>query len=109
MTTNIYTKHGSLLTGSVTTQGTAVPVLTERVIKSAQLCNTTAAPVACTVHIIESGGAASAANMFISAKSIAAGETYNCPELVGQGMDPGGFVQAFGLNVTFKYTAVEIV
>lgn len=109
MATTVYAFDGAQLTGAAATYGSAVPALTKRVIKSAQLCNTTAAPVACTVYIVPSGGTAGASNTYVSARTIAAGETYNCPELVGQGINAGGFVQALGLNVTFKYTAVDIV
>lgn len=109
MTTSVYVFDGGQLTGSAATQGTTVGSNTKRVIKSAQLCNTTGGAVACTVYLVPSGGSAGASNTYISARAIAAGETYNCPELIGQGLNAGGFVQALGLNVTFKYTAVDIV
>ena len=109
MTTSVYVFDGGQLTGSAATYGTVVAALTKRVIKSATLTNTTGAPVACTVYLVPSGGTAGATNTVISARSIAAGETYNCPELVNQGLGPSGFVQALGLNVTFKYTATDIV
>lgn len=109
MTTSAYIYDGAQLTGSAATYGTAVPALTKRIIKSAALCNTTGSPVACTVYLVPSGGTAGASNTYISARSIAAGETYNCPELIGEGLNAAGFVQALGLSVTFKYTAVEIV
>ena len=35
---------------------------------------------------------AGALNLIISAKSIAAGECYTCPELVGQTLEAGGFI-----------------
>lgn len=109
MTNTVYIFDGAQLTASAATYGTTVGALTKRVVKSAQLCNTTAGAVACTVYLVPSGGTAGASNTYISARSIAAGETYNCPELIGQGLNAGGFVQALGLNVTFKYTAVDIV
>lgn len=109
MTILAYIFDGAQLTGAAATYGTVVPSLTKRIIKSAALCNTTGAPVSCTVYLIPSGGTAGAANTFISARSIAAGETYNCPELIGEGLNAAGFVQALGLNVTFKYTATDIV
>ena len=109
MTTTAYIFDGAQLTGSAATYGTTVPVLTKGIIKSAHLTNTTGAPVACTVYLVPSGGTAGAANTLVSARSIAAGETYNCPELIGEGLNAAGFVQALGLNVTFKYTATEIV
>ena len=109
MTTTVYVFSGAQLTGAAATYGTVVPALTKRVIKSASLTNTTAGAVACSVYLVPSGGTAGASNTLISARSIAVGETYNCPELIGKGLDAAGFVQALGLNVTFAYTATEIV
>lgn len=54
--------------------------------------NTTAAPVAFSANLVASGGAAADSNLIIDAKSIAAGECYTCPELVGQTLEPGDFI-----------------
>lgn len=54
--------------------------------------NTTAAPVAFSANLVPSGGATGADNLVLDAKSIAAHETYTCPELVGQTLEPGGFI-----------------
>lgn len=53
--------------------------------------NGTAAAVTLTVKLVASGGTAGAANITVL-KSIAAGETYTFPELVGQVLEPGGFI-----------------
>lgn len=108
MTTLVYIFDSAVLTGVAAAQGTAVGSLTRRVIKSASLTNTTAAAVACSVYLVASGSA-SAGNTFISARAVAAGETYNCPELIGKGLNAGGTVQALGAGVSFAYTASEIV
>lgn len=99
---------GSQLTGSAATYYTA-PTLTKTIIKSAQLTNTTAGAVACTVYLVPSAGTAGATNTVISARSIAAGETYNCPELVNAVLEAGGTIQALGLNVTLTASGAEIV
>jgi len=109
MTTFVYIVDGAVLTAAATTQGAVVPALTRRIIKSASLTNTTAAPVAASVNLVPLAGTATAANTFISLRPIAAGETYNCPELIGKGLNPGGFVQALGLGVSFAYSASDIV
>lgn len=109
MSVTPYIFDGGALTAAAVTQGVAAPLLTKRVIKAATLTNTTAAPVAATVYLVPSGGAAGAANTFISARSIAPGESYPCPELINQGLNPGGFVQALGNGLTFKFTAVDFV
>jgi hypothetical protein len=77
-----------------------------RIIKSATLVNTTGAPVACTVSFVD---AAAGVHPKISARSLAAGESYNCPELIGKGLKAGGVVKASGLGVAFDYTATDIV
>lgn len=109
MSVTPYIFDGGALTAAAVTQGTVVPPLTTRVIKAASAINTTAAPIALSVYLVPSGGAAAVTNMLISARSIAPGESYQCPELVNQGMNPNGFVQALGNGLTFKYTAVDFV
>lgn len=109
MSVQVYTFDGGVLTAAAVTQGVAAAALTRRVIRAATLINTTAAPVAATVYLVPSGGAAAASNTMVSARSIAAGESYQCPELINQALNAGGFVQALGLGLTFKYTAVDIV
>jgi hypothetical protein len=54
--------------------------------------NVTAGAVTLTVKIVDSGGTASADETIISAKSIAAGETYTCPEMTGQVLNAGDFI-----------------
>ncbi len=54
--------------------------------------NTTGAAAALTVRLVPSGGSAGATNTVLSAKSIAAGETYTCPEVVGHVLEPGDFI-----------------
>lgn len=74
-----------------TTQYTA-PTGTRTIIDKFTATNVTAAAVALTVKMIASGGTASADETILSAKSIAAGETYTCPEVVGQVLNAGGFI-----------------
>lgn len=113
MSVTPYIFDGGALTGAAVTQGTAVPTLTRRIIKSATITNTTGAPIAVTVYLVPSGGTAGATNTYISALSIpasgTAGSSYPCPELINQGLNAGGFVQALGNGLTFKYTAVDFV
>lgn len=104
-----YTPDPQVLTGTNDLQGLAVPVSTRRVIKSATVTNTTAAPIPFSAYMVPSGGAAAAGNCMISARAIAAGESYPCPELINQGMGAGGFVAATGAGLTFKYTATDFV
>lgn len=102
-----YIQDGALLTAALTIQGAAVPALTRRVIRAATIVNTTASAIAATVHLVPTSGNADASNMMISARPIAPGESYPCPELVNQGLNPGGSVQALGVGLTFKHTATD--
>lgn len=54
--------------------------------------NTTGAPATLTINLVASGGAASASNRIVSAKSLAAGECYTFPEVVGHVLNPGDFI-----------------
>ena len=54
--------------------------------------NTTGSAAVLSVFLPANGEAAAASNCVLSAKSIAAGDTYLCPELVGQVLETGGFI-----------------
>lgn len=104
-----YIHDGSVLTAAPDQQGVIAPALTKRIIKSAVLTNSTAAPVAASVYMVPAGASAGVANIVISAHSIAPGESYPCPELISQGLNAGGFIAASGLGLTFKFTATDFV
>lgn len=92
-----------------TSQYTAVNCKT--VIDKFTVTNTTGAPVVFSVNLVANGGAASAANLVLSSKSIAANETYNCPELVGQSLEAGGFISTLAgaaTSLTISATGREI-
>jgi hypothetical protein len=103
-----YVHEGAVLTDAPTAQGTAVGKLTKRVIVAAALVNTTAAAVPASVYLVPAGVNAGAAHCLISARTIAPGETYFCPELINQGMNENGTVQAMGAGLTFRYAARDI-
>jgi hypothetical protein len=54
--------------------------------------NTSASNVTLSINLVASGSAASASNRVLSVRAIAPGETYTCPEAVGQSLEPGGFI-----------------
>ena len=63
-----------------------------------------------TFHIVASGGSATAANRIIHAKSLAAGECYTCPELIGHWLTDGQFIQGFADTasmVTVRASGIE--
>lgn len=54
--------------------------------------NTSASNVDLSVNLVANGDTASDANLVMDARTIAPGETYTCPELVGQVLESGGFI-----------------
>ena len=54
--------------------------------------NTSAANVDFSVNLVANGDTASDANLILDARTIAPGETYTCPELIGQVLESGGFI-----------------
>lgn len=86
---------GQVMTGSVVTYYTAPAAVRVRV-TNATVTNTTAGGLPLTVYRVASGGSAGTGNTVISAKTVSAGETYNCPELIGKVLAAGDFIQATG-------------
>ena len=75
------------------------------------LVNTTAGAVTATVDIVASGGTAGVASRLISARSIAAGETYTCLEIVGHIMNSGDTIQALAsanTSITIRASGREV-
>ena len=54
--------------------------------------NTSAANVAISVNLVAEAGSAGNSNLVLKARVLVPGETYTCPELVGQSLEPGGFI-----------------
>ncbi len=81
------------------------------VIDKLTLTNTSAAPVIVSLYLPASGGTASNSNCILYSKSIAAGETYTCPEAVGQSMAAGGSIVGIASSaaaITISATGREI-
>ena len=74
--------------------------------------NTTAGNVTFSVNLVTSGGSASTSNLIVDARSIAPDECYTCPELVGQALEPGGFISTIAsaaTSLTIRASGREIV
>lgn len=54
--------------------------------------NHTASNATISVNLVVSGGSAAATNVIVSTRTIAPGETYTFPELVGHSLESGGFI-----------------
>jgi len=97
------------LTNVSATYYTATNVRT--VIDKCTVTNTSAGAIALTLDIVDSGGSAGVTERIISAKSIAAGETYRCPEMVGQVLESGDSIQGLASDVlclTIRVSGREI-
>lgn len=78
-----------LATGA-TTQYTATNV--RAIIDKATVTNTDSSNRTFSVHLVTSGGSASNANLIIDTRTVVPDETYLCPELIGQVLNPGDFI-----------------
>lgn len=87
--------EGTQVAAAQTTQYTA-PASTKVIIDKFTATNTTGAAATLSINLVQLAGAAGAANLMLSAKSLAAGETYTCPEVVGHVLSAGGFVSTLG-------------
>lgn len=100
---------GSVLTAAFVSYYTA-PAGTAARINNATLTNFDVVARTATVAIVPSGGAAATSNESIVAKSLQPNETYNCPELIGKNVMPGGTIQALaslGSAVTLMVSGLE--
>lgn len=93
-----------------TTQYTAANV--RAVIDKFTVTNTTTANETLSVSLVPAGGTASAANLVLYARTVAPGETYTCPELVGQVLGSGDFIATLAsvaASLTIRCSGREIV
>ena len=73
--------------------------------------NTSAANVTISVNLVTSGGSADTSNLIVDARSIAPDETYTFPELVGQALEPSGFISTIAgaaTSLTIRASGREI-
>lgn len=88
------------------------PTNTRSVIKKLTFTNTTAGALTVTVYLVPSGGTASATNTLVSARTIGAGETYECFEAQGQVLQAAGMLQALAsaaTSISIQGSVVEVV
>jgi hypothetical protein len=81
-----------------TTQYTATNCRT--VIDKFTATNTSAANVTISVNLVTVGGSAGTSNLVVDTRAIAPDETYTFPELVGQALEPGGFISTIAGTAT---------
>ena len=54
--------------------------------------NVSASSQTISIHIVNSGGSASDANVVVKSKALFSGQTYSCPELIGHVLEDGAFI-----------------
>lgn len=94
---------------SQTTQYTAVNCKT--VIDKFTGTNTSSSNVTITVNLVSSGGSAGNSNAITYTRTIAPSESYTFPELVGQVLEPGGFISTIAsvaTSLTIRASGREI-
>lgn len=62
--------------------------------------NTSASAVALSVNLVTISASAGDSNLIVKTKSLAAGETYTFPEIVGHVLDAGGFISTLASAAT---------
>ena len=83
---------------SQTTQYTATNV--KAIIDKFTVTNTSAANVTFSCNLVTQGGTAGASNLIVDNRSLVPDETYSCHELVGQALEPGGFISTIASAAT---------
>jgi hypothetical protein len=81
-----------------TTQYTAVNCKT--IIDKFTATNTTAGNVTISVNLVTASGSATTSNLIVDTRSLAPDETYTFPELVGQVIEPSGFISTLASAAT---------
>lgn len=84
--------------GTQITQYTAVNCKT--IIDKFTATNTTAGNVTISVNLVTAAGTAGASNLIVDTRSLAPDETYTFPELVGQALDPSGFISTIASSAS---------
>lgn len=81
------------------------------IIDKATITNTDTVNRTVSVNLVTVSGSAGNLNLVIDDKTIVPGETYLCPELVGQALEPGGFISTIAsaaTALTFRVSGREI-
>lgn len=97
------------LQNTQTTQYTATNC--KAIIDKATITNTDTVNRTVSVNLVTASGSAGNSNLVIDDKTIVPGETYLCPELVGQSLEPGGFISTIAsaaTALTFRVSGREI-
>jgi hypothetical protein len=91
---------GTNLTNAAATYYT-VGSNTKAIIKKATFCNDHTSAVTVTINLVPSGGAAAYGNQITKTRTLAAGETWSCPDIENHVLEAAGFISMVA-SVTAK-------
>jgi hypothetical protein len=102
-----YFYDGGSVGAAFAAAGTVVGDNTKRQITSAIVCNDTGVARLFSARIV--GATAAPAINLIMSRPIGIGESYSCGELVGRGMNDGGYIEVMGdvAGMDFKFESLE--
>lgn len=103
--------NGTNLTDSAATYYT-VGTATKAIIKRATFCNDHSGVVAVSISLVPSGGSAAYGNTITKTKSLAAAETWSCPDVENHVLETGGFISmvaSVASKVGVRISGFEIV
>lgn len=95
--------------GTQATQYTATNV--RAIIDKFTATNTAVGAITLSVNLVSIGGVAGDTNLIVKNKSIAAGETYTFPELVGQILESGSYISTIAsaaTSITIRASGREV-
>jgi hypothetical protein len=81
------------------------------VIDKFTVTNTSSNNETISVNLVTSGGLPDIANLILDTRAIAPDETYTCPELVGQVLEPGSYISTIAsaaASLTIRASGREI-
>lgn len=88
--------------------GSVVPGSTKRKYTKATCYNGTAAPVTLMLCLVPAAGVANTLTQYVN-YSLAPGETYLCPEIVGAALQAGGQMWASGVGLSLSAVASDTI
>ena len=87
---------------------TSQPNTVTRIVKCTAT-NDTTTPTTITFHKVASGGSVADTNLILNAKVLGNKETYECPEVVGQVLDPGDIISAKAGDADQVSLSIDVV
>lgn len=100
---------GIQIAGSATTYYTATNVQAR--LDKCTVTNNDTGALTFSIYLVPAAGTAGATNVVILSRSINAGETYTCPEVVGQWLNAGQFLAAIASSatkLTLRVSGIEV-